>query len=74
MPLTSPLRVARTGIAVFVDAGTVYGARESLEHARWDRGVGAGFFVTAPMLSARVDVARGIHGGTRAHWSFGLTF
>ena len=74
MPLTSPLRVARTGIAVFVDAGTVYGARASLEHARWDRGVGAGFFVTAPMLSARVDVARGIHGGTRAHWSFGLAF
>jgi outer membrane protein assembly factor BamA len=74
MPFSSPLRVARTGLAVFIDAGTVYGTRESLERARWDRGVGAGFFVTAAMFSARVDVAHGIGGGTRAHWSLGLAF
>ena len=74
VPFTSPLRVARTGLAVFVDAGTVYGTGESLERARWDRGVGAGFFVTAAMFSARVDVAHGIGGGTRAHWSLGLAF
>ena len=74
MPITSPLRVARTGIAVFTDAGTVYGADESLTNATWDRSVGAGFFVTAPVLSMRIDVAHGIDAGTRAHFTFGLAF
>jgi outer membrane protein assembly factor BamA len=74
IPFTSPLRVARTGVAVFADAGTAYGARERLDRARWDRSVGAGLFATAAMLTARMDVARGIGSGTRVHWSLGVTF
>jgi outer membrane protein assembly factor BamA len=74
MPITSPLRIARTGVAVFSDAGTVYAVGERLTHARWDRSVGAGVFVTAPVFSMRLDVAHGLGGGTRAHVTLGLTF
>jgi outer membrane protein assembly factor BamA len=74
MPITSPLRIARTGVALFTDAGTVYGANERLAGARWDRSVGAGFFVVAPVISMRLDVAHGLDAGTRAHFTLGLAF
>jgi outer membrane protein assembly factor BamA len=74
MPIASPLRTARPGVAVFTDAGTVYGAGERLTQARWDRSVGAGFFVTAPVVSLRLDVAHGLGAGTRAHVTLGVTF
>ena len=74
MPITSPLRVARTGIAVFTDAGTVYGADERLANATMGQERGSRAFVTAPVLSMRIDVAHGIDAGTRAHFTFGLAF
>jgi outer membrane protein assembly factor BamA len=74
VPITSPLRIARTGVAVFTDAGTTYSAADSLGQTRWDRSVGAGFFVTATVFSARVDVAHGMGAGTRAHLTLGVRF
>jgi outer membrane protein assembly factor BamA len=73
-PITSPLRVARLGVAVFADTGAAWGADERLEAARFDTGVGGGIFLTAPILSMRVDVARGIGGGTHGHFTLGVTF
>ena len=52
MPLSTPRRVTRLGVAVFADTGTVYGAREPLDGAVWDTGVGAGVFLQAPAASA----------------------
>jgi outer membrane protein assembly factor BamA len=74
MPITSPLRIARTGVALFTDAGTLYGVDERLADARWDRSVGAGFFIIAPVVSMRLDVAHGLDAGTRAHFTLGLAF
>ena len=74
MPITSPLRIARTGLAVFADTGATYSAQERLGDTRWDTGVGAGFFVTATVFSMRLDVAHGIDAGTRAHFTLGLAF
>jgi outer membrane protein assembly factor BamA len=74
MPISSPLRIARTGVALFTDAGTVYGSHERLADSRWDRSVGAGFFVVAPVVSMRLDVAHGLDAGTRAHFTLGLAF
>ncbi len=74
MPITSPLRIARIGVALFTDAGTVYGADERLADTRWDRSVGAGFFINAPVVSMRLDVAHGLDAGTRAHFTLGLAF
>jgi len=74
MPISSPLSIARAGIAVFTDSGTVYGAGEELAHTRWNESIGAGFFITAPILSLRLDVAHGFDAGTRAHFTFGVSF
>jgi outer membrane protein assembly factor BamA len=74
MPFTSPLRVARTGVAVFADTGTAYEAGGQLSDAPWDTSVGAGVFVTAPILAMRLDVAHGFDGGTRVHFGLGLAF
>jgi outer membrane protein assembly factor BamA len=74
MPFTSPLRVARTGVAVFADTGTTYGARSHLSDAHWDTSVGAGVFLTAPIVALRLDVAHGFDAGTRVHFGLGLSF
>jgi outer membrane protein assembly factor BamA len=74
MPFNSPLRLARTGVALFTDAGAVYGADERLADAHWDRSIGAGVFIIAPVISFRLDVAHGLDAGTRAHVTLGLAF
>ena len=73
-PLSSPLSLVKMGWAVFTDAGTTYAAHTSLADTRFDQGVGAGVFLTAPVLSLRVDVAHGISAGTRGHVSIGVRF
>ena len=74
VPLSTPRRLTRLGIAVFADTGTVYGARETVDGATWDTGVGAGVFMQAPLIGLRLDVARGLGSGTRVHFSLGTTF
>lgn len=76
VPVTSPLGWGRFGVKGFVDAGTVYGASDRLRGQRFDRGVGAGVFVTAPVVRAGLDVAWPRHGagGPRWHFSLGASF
>ena len=74
IPLSTPRRLTRLGVAVFVDTGTVYDARQTLDTAEWDTGVGAGVFIQAPLVGLRVDVARGLGASTRVHFSLGTTF
>jgi len=74
VPLGSPRRITRLGIAIFADAGTVHGADERLDEASWDRGYGAGVFIQGPLLGMRLDVARGVGSGTRVHFNLGATF
>jgi outer membrane protein assembly factor BamA len=74
IPLSSPLQAARAGLAVFVDTGTVHAAGSPLGRARFDTGVGAGFFASAPLFALRVDVARGLGGTTRGHVTLGVRF
>ena len=73
IPFSSPLRAGRVGAAVFVDTGTVHGAGGTLRRARWDTGIGAGLFLQIPLLTVRVDVARGLGAATRAHVTLGIT-
>lgn len=73
-PITSPLRLARFGVAAFVDRAAVYSAEGSWRHAEYDTGVGAGWFVTAPVVSLRMDVAHGVGAGTRVHVTVGVRF
>lgn len=74
VPLSTPRHLTRMGIAVFADTGTVYGAGDAIDDAEWDTGVGAGVFIQGPLLGLRVDVARGLGSGTRAHFSLGTSF
>ena len=74
VPLSSPRHLSRLGVAVFADTGAVYTASSALSDATWDTGVGAGVFLQAPLVSLRLDVARGLGSGTRAHFTLGVTF
>ncbi len=74
VPLSTPRRITRLGVAVFADAGTVYGAHDTLDDTTWDRGFGAGVFIQGPLLGMRLDVARGVGSGTRVHFNLGATF
>ena len=75
LPFSSPLRVAKTGVAVFMDTGAVWNHGGRRPAGRdWERGYGAGVFAIATVFQLRLDVAHGEGRGTRAHFTAGLTF
>lgn len=74
IPATSPLRIARFGYSVFMDAGTTYDKGQRFRDQTLERGVGAGIWMTAPLFRFSAAVARGIGSGIRAHVGAGLTF
>ena len=74
IPTTSPLRIARFGYSVFMDAGTTYDKGQRFRDQELERGVGAGIWMTAPLFRFSAAVARGIGSGMRAHIGAGLTF
>jgi outer membrane protein assembly factor BamA len=74
IPTTSPLRMARFGVSVFVDAGVAYEKGQRFGDRKLEKGVGAGVWATAPLFRFSIAVARGIGSGIRAHVGAGLTF
>ena len=75
VPLTSPVRVGRFGIKLFVDTGTVYGIGEKLkDQTPHDRGIGAGAYFHMTVLNLALDVARSRDGDMRYHFGLGVTF
>jgi hypothetical protein len=74
IPATSPLRMARFGYNVFLDAGTTYDKGTRFRDQKMERGVGAGIWMTAPLFRFSAAVARGIGSGVRVHIGAGLTF
>ena len=73
IPTTSPLRMARFGYSVFMDAGTTYDRGQRFGDQKLEKGVGAGIWATAPLFRFSVAVARGIGSGMRVHVGAGLT-
>lgn len=74
VPISSPLSLARAGIAVFYDVGTVWDHGLSFTDQELGRGAGVGFFIGAPLFAVQLDIARGIDRGTRVHLSTGVSF
>ena len=74
VPFHSPLRLGQTGLTVFGDAGTAYDHGVRLSDARFEYGVGGGWYVRVPMFQFEVDVAYGFDRGTRAHVTAGFGF
>lgn len=74
VPVNAPVSIARTGVSLFYDAGTAYDHGQHLRDQKLERGVGVGWFVTAPLFVLHLDVARGIGRGTRVHVTAGVAF
>jgi len=74
IPTTSPLRMARFGYSIFMDAGTTYDKGERFADQKLEKGIGAGVWATAPLFRIGLSVARGLGSGTRVHIAAGLTF
>jgi hemolysin activation/secretion protein len=76
VPLTSPLNVGKLGVKAFVDTAAVAPYGTPLDAQRFDRAVGAGVFLTAPVFTVGLDVAwpsERIGSASRApRWHFGL--
>lgn len=62
MPFTTPLKTAKTGIALFFDSGAAYNRGRRLRDVDLRHGVGAGFFSSLAMLQLNLDVAYGLKG------------
>ncbi len=73
-PLTSPIEVAKLGVRVFTDAGTVYDKGQRYKDQTLKQGYGAGLFLTAAIFHLNLDVAHGKGAGTRLHISGGFSF
>jgi outer membrane protein assembly factor BamA len=73
VPLTSPLIMAKLGIKGFLDVGTVYPHGASLADQVFDRGAGAGVFLSWAIVRMGLDLAWPVGGPTRnPRWHFGL--
>jgi outer membrane protein assembly factor BamA len=74
VPVSSPMGIAKAGVTLFIDAGTVWNDGQRLADQRLDAGGGAGFFLLASLFQLNLDVGFREGWGTRVHFSTGLQF
>ncbi len=74
IPLTSPMHIARAGVSLFTDTGTVWNDGERLSDARFRTGAGVGVFFLASVFHASLDLGFREHWGTRVHFTTGVEF
>jgi outer membrane protein assembly factor BamA len=74
LPTHSPMRLGQSGFTIFGDAAAAYDHGTRLADAAWHYGVGAGWYLRAPLISLNLDVAYGIDKGTRVHVTAGFKF
>ena len=73
-PLSSPLRVAKLGVNIFVDTGVTYNKGQRLTDQPFETGAGAGVWLAAAVVQLHLEVAHGFGAGTRAHFGMGFAF
>ena len=75
VPVTSPLNMGRLGVKAFSTRARL-AAGSKISQQRFDRGLGAGVFVTATVLRAELDIAWPQTGDKkpRVHFGLGVTF
>ena len=74
LPLTKVLDRWRAGIHFFVDSGAVFDNGQELGDADFHYGIGAGGFIFAAIVGAKVDIAYDLEGDVRFHISSGFRF
>jgi outer membrane protein assembly factor BamA len=76
VPLTSPLNVGKFGVKAFIDTAAAAPYGQPLSDQRFDRAIGGGVFVTAPVFRLDLDLAwpsERFGDSSRApRWHFGL--
>ena len=73
-PFTSPIVVAKTGLRIFADTGTVYDKGQRYKDQTLKQGFGAGLFLSAPLFILNLDVAHGKGSGTRVYFGGRFSF
>jgi hemolysin activation/secretion protein len=68
VPLTSPLRAGKVGVAAFFDAGATYDDGVRVDAAAFERAVGGGVWFSVAFVRLNLAVARGLGGSTRVHF------
>jgi outer membrane protein assembly factor BamA len=74
IPVTSPMGIARAGVSVFADTGTVWDHGQKVSAAGFKAGVGAGAFLTASLFQVSLDVGFREGGDARVHFAAGVSF
>lgn len=74
VPLSSPLRVAKTGVSVFADAGRAADFGRPLGDEPAHVGLGGGVWMAATVFRLDVSVAHGRGAGTRVNFGIDLGF
>jgi outer membrane protein assembly factor BamA len=74
LPSHSAMRLGQNGFTLFADAAAAYDDGTGIKDATWHYGVGAGWYLRAPLISLNVDVAYGIDRGARVHVNGGFRF
>jgi outer membrane protein assembly factor BamA len=74
IPLTSPMGIAKAGMRMFADAGTVWDHGQALSAPAFKTGIGVGGFVVASLFQASLDVAVREGGDVRVHFAMGVSF
>ena len=72
-PLTA-LHVAKLGVSVFADGGTVYAKGERLADQKMREGYGGSVWLTAAFLRLNFAVAHGRGASTRVHFGAAALF
>jgi outer membrane protein assembly factor BamA len=74
IPLSSPLRIGKIGVSLFVDSGKAYDKGERFGDAPLHTGAGASFWLVVAMFHMDVSVAHGNNADTRVNFGIGVTF
>jgi hypothetical protein len=74
VPISSPLEVAKVGVSVFADRGTVYNKGERFADQTLKDGYGASVWLAAAFFRINVAVAHGVGATTRVHVGATLSF
>ncbi len=74
IPSHSAMRLGQNGFTLFADAAAACDDGTRLRDATWHYGVGAGWYLRAPLINLNIDVAYGIERGARVHVNGGFKF
>jgi outer membrane protein assembly factor BamA len=74
LPITSPLSFGKAGFSAFLDTATVYDKGQHVRDRHFQRGVGAGVWLSAAFVRLDVYIAHGLGGSTRAQFATSVLF